>query len=167
MKHFNYHYKKYSSSTMQRRLKVAKSVSVPKITTTINKVGLSAVKTTVCTLLIATTLQSCKTSTIYVPLPTTSTHFENHLQKDSISTYDSVFVAQKTLNDTLYITKEKYKYVYKDKLIHDTINLTDTISVMVPVVETKEVNKLHKWQQILMALGGVFIGLSIWKIRKL
>jgi hypothetical protein len=42
--------------------------------------------------------------------------------------------------------------------VRDTICITDSIAVPYPVIETKEVNRLHTWQIVLMVLGGVLIG---------
>lgn len=101
--------------------------------------------------------------TVYVPVETVKTEYKDRLQVDSIHLYDSIFV--KIANDTVRI--EKYKYKYKDKIVRDSVFINDTIRVPYPVTEYKEVNKLNNWQVILMILGGILIGICVFKIGKL
>ncbi|NDW19817.1 hypothetical protein D0T53_12995 [Dysgonomonas sp. 216] len=114
-------------------------------------------------------ISGCKAKTVYVPVESFKTEYMDRLLKDSIHILDSVFVERWKSNDTVYLTKEKYKYRYRDKLVRDTICKTDSIAVPYPVIETKEVNRLHRWQQILMILGGVlisYIGYRVFRFFK-
>lgn len=97
---------------------------------------------------------SCKTK--YVPVETVKidTIYINKLQRDSIYMYDSVFVKDK--GDTVFV--EKYKYLYRDKLVRDTLYINRTDSVQVPYPVEKE---LTKWQQFRMDFGGWAIGIVI------
>lgn len=111
---------------------------------------------------------SCKTK--YVPVETVKidTIYINKLQRDSIYMYDSVFVKDK--GDTVFV--EKYKYLYRDKLVRDTLYINRTDSVQVPYPVEKE---LTKWQQFRMDFGGWAIGIVIvtilvvvgWMVYKL
>ncbi|NDW19786.1 hypothetical protein D0T53_12840 [Dysgonomonas sp. 216] len=116
------------------------------------------------TILLLLSISGCKTKTVYVPVESFKTEYRDRLLKDSIHILDSVFVERWNSNDTVYLTKEKYKYLYRDKLVRDTICKTDSIAVPYPVIETKEVNRLHRWQQILMCIGVLFTGLMGYKI---
>lgn len=115
-------------------------------------------------------LSSCKTKYIHVPVETVKTEKEyiDRWHRDSIRVKDSTIVNK--AGDTVHI--EKYKYVYKDKLIRDSIFITDSIKVEIPyrVEVVKEVNRLRNWQIVLMILGGVaigYIGFGLFrKIRK-
>ncbi len=50
------------------------------------------------------------------------------------------------IGDTIF--KDSIVYKYKDKLVKDTVNITDTIRVPYPVKgDTVEVNKLKWWQE--------------------
>nr|DAE47094.1 MAG TPA: hypothetical protein [Caudoviricetes sp.] len=109
----------------------------------------------------------CKSKTAFVPVESIKTEYKDRLEKDSIYLHDSVFVEKWKSNDTVFLTKEKYKYLYRDKLVRDTICKTDSIAIPFPVVETKEVNKLHSWQIILMILGGVLIGYLGFRLVRL
>ena len=62
----------------------------------------------------------------------------------------------------------KYVEVPVDRVkeLKDTVNVTDTITVVKPVEVTKEVNKLHNWQVGLMVLGGAAIALGGYKLIK-
>lgn len=113
-------------------------------------------------------LSACKaTKLVYVPVEkeVIKTEYQDKLVRDSIYLQDSIFIHHK--GDTVF--KEKYKYLYRDKLIVDSVFIHDSIKIdkPYPVEVVKEVNKLHKWQIILMVLGGVLIGyLGYRVIRK-
>ena len=92
----------------------------------------------------------------YVEVPVVHTEYVRHdsIVRDSIRQLDSVFVLVK--GDTVY--KEKYKYVYKDKLfiLHDTISSVDTLTLV------KEVEKrLSPIQKAYISLGRFFACLLI------
>ena len=115
-------------------------------------------------------LGSCKTNTVYVPVESIKTEHKDKFIKDSVYSYDSVFLKLK--GDTVYF--EKYKTVYKDRLLLDSVFLSDSIQVPYPVEIIKEVNKLSGWQNFLMWTGIItcvlllcFVGYKIIMIRKL
>ena len=111
---------------------------------------------------------SCRTVK-YVPVETikVDTTYINKLQRDSIYMLDSVYVKEK--GDTVLI--EKYKYLYRDKLVRDTMYISKADSIQVPYPVEKE---LTKWQQFRMYFGGwamciVVISiliLIVYKIKK-
>lgn len=111
---------------------------------------------------------SCRTVK-YVPIETVKvdTTYINKLQRDSIYMLDSVYVKEK--GDTVLI--EKYKYLYRDKLVRDTMYISKADSIQVPYPVEKE---LTKWQQFRMDFGGwamciVVISiliLIVYKIKK-
>ena len=78
---------------------------------------------------------SCRTVK-YVPVETikVDTTYINKLQRDSIYMLDSVYVKEK--GDTVLI--EKYKYLYRDKLVRDTMYISKTDSIQVPYPVEKE-----------------------------
>ena len=49
----------------------------------------------------------------------------------------------------------------------DTVNVVDSIPVVTIKEVTKEVNKLHNWQSILMVLGGGFIAVIGYKLIRI
>lgn len=111
---------------------------------------------------------SCRTVK-YVPVETVKvdTTYINKLQRDSIYMLDSVYVKEK--GDTVLI--EKYKYLYRDKLVRDTMYISKVDSIQVPYPVEKE---LTRWQQFRMYFGGwamciVVISiliLIVYKIKK-
>lgn len=107
-----------------------------------------------CFLLIST-LWSCQ-SVKYVPVETVRTDsiYINQVQRDSIYRHDSIYIREK--GDTVWM--EKYKYIYRDKIVRDTmyINRTDTIRESYPVEK-----ELTHWQQIKLELGGWAFGIII------
>lgn len=109
-------------------------------------------------IIIVFSLIGCKSKTIYVPVETVKTEYVERLQRDSIFMQDSVFVDRFVKGDSIFFIKEKYKYLYRDKLKVDTIYRDSLMQVPYPVVEIKEVNRLKTWQIILMCLGGILIG---------
>ena len=107
---------------------------------------------------------SC-TTTKYIEIPVEHTRIEyrDRIKHDSIYLRDSI--VQKKENDTIYL--EIYKYLYKYKYLRDTVNVVDTIPIVITQEVTKEVNKLHNWQFILMVLGGGFIAAVGYKLIRI
>ena len=111
---------------------------------------------------------SCRTVK-YVPVETIKidTTYINKLQRDSIYMLDSVYVKEK--GDTVLI--EKYKYLYRDKLVRDTMYISKVDSIQVPYPVEKE---LTRWQQFRMNFGGLAVCivvisiliLIVYKIKK-
>lgn len=111
---------------------------------------------------------SCRTVK-YVPVETVKvdTTYINKLQRDSIYMLDSVYVKEK--GDTVLI--EKYKYLYRDKLVRDTMYISKVDSIQVPYPVEKE---LTRWQQFRMNFGGLAVCivvisiliLIVYKIKK-
>lgn len=109
-------------------------------------------------------IYSCRTVK-YVPVETikVDTTYINKLQRDSIYMLDSVYVKEK--GDTFFI--EKYKYIYRDKLVRDTLYMAKTDSIQVPYPVEKE---LTRWQQFRLDVGGwaigiICIGILVFVIR--
>ena len=107
---------------------------------------------------------SCTTTKyIEIPVEHTKIEYRDRIKHDSIYLRDST--VQKNENDTIYL--EKYKYLYEYKYLRDTINIVDSIPVVTIQEVTKEVNKLHNWQFILMVLGGGFIVVIGYKLIRI
>lgn len=127
----------------------------------------------ICTLI--SLLSGCK-SVQYVPVETVRTDslYVDRYQHDSIYLQDSVFVNRWTAGDTVYQDKVIWKYVYRDKVVYDTVAIlrSDTVRVPYPVER-----RLTKWEQVRLNVGGwvialvvitilVVVGWAIYKIRK-
>ena len=98
---------------------------------------------------IATMLLSCK-SIKYIPVVTTKIDYRDNFVRDSIFRYDSVFVRDK--GDTLIL--ERYKYLYKNRIVKDSIFINDTIRVPYPVEVIKQVKApLTSWQSFQIWCG--------------
>lgn len=111
----------------------------------------------ICSLLFV--VAGCKTKTLYVPVDTVKTEYINKVQRDSIHLLDSVFVDRWRSNDTVYLTTEKYKYLYRDKFVTDTIIKIDSVQVPYPVIEEVKIKEPYTWyEKLLMALGLIGIG---------
>lgn len=110
------------------------------------------------------TMISCTTTKyVEVPIEYTKVEYRDKIKYDSIYLRDSI--VQKKENDTIYL--EIYKYLYKYRYLRDTINIVDSIPVITVHEVTKEVNKLHNWQLILMVLGGGFIIVIGYKLIRI
>ena len=120
-------------------------------------------------------LTGCK-SVQYVPVETVRTDsvYIDRYQHDSIYQRDSIFVNRWTAGDTVYQDKVVWKYVYRDKVVYDTVAIlrSDTVRVPYPVER-----RLTKWEQVRLNVGGwvialvvitilVVVGWAIYKIRK-
>ena len=98
---------------------------------------------------------SCRT-TEYVPVEVvrSDTTYINKVQRDSIYQLDSVYILDR--GGTVLITKTKY--LYRDKLVRDTVYTSKTDSIQVPYpVERKQT----KWEQLRLNVGGWAIGIII------
>ncbi|MDR1809204.1 MAG: hypothetical protein LBR34_02210 [Prevotella sp.] len=104
------------------------------------------------------------TRTVYVPAETVRTEFRNTLSRDSVFVLDSVFV--RTAGDTTEL--ERYRYVYRNKELVDTLMLSDTIRIPYPVETVRNINALKNWQIGLMLIGAAALaaGLS-WIYQRL
>lgn len=89
-----------------------------------------------------------------VPVEVTHDVYHNIYIHDTTHTTDSTIIFQK--GDTVF--KEKYKYVYVEKQVHDTLNTHDTIPEPYPVIKEKIV-KEPQWWPVWLFCG--FIALCI------
>jgi len=100
-------------------------------------------------LLLTLLIEGC-TTTKYVPVETVRVDsiFVAKVERDSIYERDSIFIAVKA--DTVF--KTSLKYVYRDRIVHDTVSVLrcDTIAKVVEVEK-----KLSFWAQQKLELGGV------------
>jgi len=104
-------------------------------------------------------------STKYVPRETVKTEYREQVAVDSIVRYDSIYVKEK--GDTLLM--ERYRYLYRDKVVHDSIYVNDTIRVSYPVEVVKAVKgPLSGWENFEVWCGriGLLILVAVfWKLR--
>ena len=102
-------------------------------------------------ILLLLVLTGCK-SIQYVPVETTRTDsvYISKIVRDSTIVRDSIFV--RAAHDTIY--EYRYKYIYKNNIVRDTVSVerTDTIRIPYPVEK-----KLSRWQQIKLDISNVLI----------
>ncbi len=106
-------------------------------------------------IILASMLSGCR-SVKYVPVEVAKydTTYINKVQRDSIYQLDSIYIRDK--GDTVLITKTKY--IYRDKLIRDTVYTSRVDSVQVPYPVEK---KLSRWQQFKVDAGEWVLGMFI------
>ena len=116
-------------------------------------------------------LAGCKT-TKYVPVPSVSVDsvYVDRWHKDSVYLHDSVYVNRWMHGDTVYVDKVSVKYLYRDRLLHDTVAVTRRDSVRVPVPVEREPGR---WQQArlrlfwpLAAVVVVLVAAVWWLVRR-
>ena len=103
---------------------------------------------------------SCKTKQIITPVEVTKTEYINNVKYDSIYIHDSIKEIYKADTVFIHIIKEKYQY----SKLKDTIIRVDSIPVIKEVEVIREVNKLTKFQKIIMSFGILCI---VWFFIKL
>lgn len=106
----------------------------------------------------------CKTKTVTVTVPKvrTDTLIITKSQRDSIWLHDSVYVSEKTENDTVFLEKKKWHTKYVEKIVRDTTYIAkhDTIPMPYPVEVIKEVEKeLTWWQKVRMFAGSLMLAM--------
>ncbi|MBP1592994.1 MAG: hypothetical protein H6Q12_12 [Bacteroidetes bacterium] len=119
-------------------------------------------------ILLVIILASCAgTKTIYVPVQSVKTEYRDRIKTDSVHVLDSIFFAIK--GDT--IIKEKYRTIYKDRLLRDSIFKEDTIRVPYPVEKQVVTNKLNWFQKVCVwgfssIIGALILYIIIWLLKK-
>lgn len=94
----------------------------------------------------------------YIPVERVKTEHHGYAARDSIFYYDSIFIKEK--GDTLLL--ERYQYIYRDKIIRDSLFIQDTIRVPYPVEVIKSVKApLTRWQTIQIGWGRIALGLVL------
>lgn len=112
-------------------------------------------------ILVSLLLSGCaSTKYVEVPVNRVKIEYRDRTLIDTLIRNDSTIIRER--GDTVFL--EKYKYLYRTRKVRDTINTTDTITVVKTVEVTKEVNRVHNWQIMLMVLGGVAIALGLYKL---
>lgn len=103
----------------------------------------------------------------YVPYEVVKTEYKAKI--DTTIIRDSVWVEKWTKKDTVYLTKEKYKYL--TKIQRDTVFKVDTIPVIkevkvdVPYVPNYY-RKINFWFWSIVGTIVAYIILSLWLKRK-
>ena len=90
--------------------------------------------------------------TVYVPVESIRTQFEDRYIRDSIYVIDSIYTRDK--GDTIIIEKWRTKFV--EKLRVDSFIKVDSIQIPYPIEK-----ELTKWQKIKIELGGWLFGFFI------
>ena len=135
----------------------------------------SAVAVIIALVVLALVCCSCKTKYINqteykeVPVVMHDTIAQNIWRIDTTIVKDSVYFAVK--GDTIF--KERYNTNWRIKVAHDTINkvVEKPVEVLRTSIktETKEVNRLYWWQNVLMIIGGaslMYLFVHIYKFGK-
>ena len=121
-------------------------------------VTLMLVMSIVCSCTTTKTVERVKRDSVYV----------DRLKRDSIYQRDSIYMLIK--GDTVY--KYEYKYLYRDKLLRDTISISKTDSIPYPIEVPKYVEKKLSWWQSMLLYTGVIawivaiIGLAYWTNKR-
>ena len=117
---------------------------------------------------IALALASCtRTVEKVVEHHTTDTLYQVKIRVDSIYNQDSIFVNTYTKGDTVYITKDRWKTMYKFKIVNDTIHTahTDTLWRTEPNTKVVEKKKPLPWyQRIFLWLGIMTLSGGVLKV---
>jgi hypothetical protein len=113
-------------------------------------------------------MYSCK-SVKYVPVETTKIEYRDNLIRDSVVHYDSVYVYD--TGDTVIL--ERYKYLYKNRIVKDSIFVNDTIRIPYPVEVVKQIKTpLSSFQNFQIRCGRLvlfallFVAIYfVWKLK--
>lgn len=110
--------------------------------------------------------------TQYVPVETVrrDSIYLTQIQRDSIYKYDSIYIKER--GDTVFV--DRYKYLFVDKLRHDTLYLSRTDTVRVPYPVERE---LTRWERFRLDVGGyavcavvvtilIVVGYTVYKLKK-
>ena len=125
---------------------------------------LAVILAILCTVAMCLLFSGCKTTQ---PLTQTRDSVRVEFRHDSVYIWqhDSIFRDRWRAGDTVFVTVEKFKTLYKDKLVevHDTISLTQQEQVAVKYVPSYYKNTSTGFW-ILLAVLVVLVG---WKLAKI
>lgn len=118
-------------------------------------------------------LESCKT--VYVPVPgDTKTEYVYKESKDTTFVRDSVYIKETVKGDTVRIVEYRDRYKFRYITTTDTLVVSDTVRVSVPVEITK-IDHQQTWFQktfmgfglfcFILLIGFIVLKLRGWKIR--
>ena len=118
--------------------------------------------------LLALALTACSPKVRLVPVERTHIEWRDRLRLDSIYLHDSIYITERMAGDTVYKTKEVYRW--RDRWRVDTVNTGRIDSVRVTeVVEVPA--KLTAWQawrlKAFAPLAAIALLLGAWVTRKL
>lgn len=85
-------------------------------------------------------------------------------ERDSIYLKDSIFIDRWRSNDTVYLTKEVFNIAYRDKIVHDTIQVHD--SIRVPITKYVKTTKKQNWKFLIGMILPVITYIGYKLIRK-
>lgn len=105
-------------------------------------------------------LSACGTKTIYVPLHSTKIELRDVQLRDSIYLRDSVLV--RMANDTVWM--EKYKTVYKNRIVRDSVLVRDSIQVPYPLLQVEEKRVYPLWLILPAMLGCAMLGWGAYRL---
>ena len=116
-----------------------------------------------CALVIAILCTSCK-----VCEPIIKTEYRDSVRteyrRDSVRLIDSVFVDRWRENDTVFVNKTKYCYLYRNILHTDTITIEQSKT---ETVQVKYVPPFYKWCTVaLWCLIAIVVLYVVWRIFK-
>lgn len=103
-------------------------------------------------LLITLLFGSCKT--VMEVERTNTVHdtvYVYHNSRDSVFRKDSIFLHEYVKGDTVYVLKEKWNTLYKDRLQHDTMYVARRDTVQNITIEQKK--PMNNWQYAQMYFG--------------
>lgn len=107
---------------------------------------------------------SCKPIERVITNTDYKTEYREILQRDSMYIHDSIYIRER--GDTLWI--EKFKYIYKNVYLRDTINKTDTVKYIITDTKHTTTNVMYWWQKYSMYIGfAVILYGFIWMVIKL
>ncbi|MDR2147713.1 MAG: hypothetical protein LBE91_14765 [Tannerella sp.] len=105
-------------------------------------------------ILVLTALFGCRTIQ-YVPVESTKIEYRDSYLHDSIHVVDSVVIREG--RDTVQV--EKYRFMFWNKLVFDSVFIRDTVRVPYPVEVEKPVNYISGWQNFQIWSGRILLGL--------
>lgn len=97
----------------------------------------------------------------------TDTCFIDKWQRDSIHVHDSVYITEKQLGDTVWLTRDRWHTQLRERIVHDSVYIAKCDTIRQTMVKEVE-KKLNWWQRLRMTTGtfalaflAAFIGIKL------
>lgn len=82
-------------------------------------------------------------------------------QRDSIYLHDSIYNEVRTSGDTVYVTRDRWRVQYKDRLKHDSIYISRMDTIVQQVEVPAKLGRIDKFEMMMGRVFVVIIGMIV------
>lgn len=112
-------------------------------------------------------LFSCKSQTPVMVARVDTVYVSNH-HRDSIYLHDSVFHEIVSRGDTVFVTKDRWRTQYRDRLVHDSVYVSKCDTIVSIVEKEKPLRFIDELRLHIANIAVFFVGIMalLWLLRR-